>query len=116
MVLPANAESAKELALEIGLPVMVKASYGGGGRGMRVLKETGAIVDSIEGARREAVAVFGNDEIYLEKYGTRARHGSSLRTWLRVRTSHLVPLSLALRTHRSSPIFLGVGKDEPALA
>lgn len=63
-----------ELAAGIGYPVMVKASWGGGGRGMRVVNGPDDLVDQVEAARREAKAAFGKDEVYLEKLIVRARH------------------------------------------
>jgi acetyl-CoA carboxylase biotin carboxylase subunit len=53
---------------EIGLPVMIKASAGGGGKGMRLVKEEKDILSSLRGARSEAMAAFGNDAVYIEKY------------------------------------------------
>ncbi len=53
---------------EIGLPVMVKASAGGGGKGMRLVEKEKDIVSSIRAAQSEAQAAFGNDTIYIEKY------------------------------------------------
>jgi len=61
-------------AAKIGYPVMLKASWGGGGRGMRVIREAGDLVHEATIARREAQAAFGKDEIYLEKLVERARH------------------------------------------
>ncbi|MDQ2742995.1 MAG: acetyl-CoA carboxylase biotin carboxylase subunit, partial [Chloroflexota bacterium] len=57
-----------------GYPVAVKASGGGGGRGIRVVHEPGAMPDALEGARREALAYFNNPEIYLERYYHDPRH------------------------------------------
>ena len=53
---------------EIGLPVMVKASAGGGGKGMRLVSEEKEIINSVRAAQSEARAAFGNDAIYIEKY------------------------------------------------
>jgi acetyl-CoA carboxylase biotin carboxylase subunit len=53
---------------EIGLPVMIKASAGGGGKGMRLVKEESQVLNSIRAARSEALAAFGNDAVYIEKY------------------------------------------------
>jgi acetyl-CoA carboxylase biotin carboxylase subunit len=53
---------------EIGLPVMIKASAGGGGKGMRLVKEEGEILNSIRAARSEARSAFGDDSVYIEKY------------------------------------------------
>ncbi len=65
---------AKELAAQIGYPLMLKASWGGGGRGMRVIESEADLDLQLEVARREAGAAFGNDEVYLEKLVRRARH------------------------------------------
>lgn len=60
--------AALEKIREIGLPVMIKASAGGGGKGMRLVKDEKEILNSIRGARSEAKAAFGNDAVYIEKY------------------------------------------------
>ena len=72
--LPADATAAAALASEVGYPVMLKASWGGGGRGMRVVEEAGQLAELVVAARREAKAAFGNEEVYLEKLIRRARH------------------------------------------
>ncbi|WP_026381434.1 pyruvate carboxylase [Afifella pfennigii] len=64
----------KEVAAKIGYPVMLKASWGGGGRGMRVIAEEEALLGMVRQAKREAKAAFGKDEVYLEKLVERARH------------------------------------------
>jgi acetyl-CoA carboxylase biotin carboxylase subunit len=61
-------------AVEIGYPVLVKASAGGGGKGMRVVNSPADLPKALAGARREALSAFGDDTIYLEKLITRARH------------------------------------------
>ncbi|HYM33835.1 MAG TPA: biotin carboxylase N-terminal domain-containing protein, partial [Steroidobacteraceae bacterium] len=58
----------------VGFPAMLKASWGGGGRGMRVIEDASQLRDNVAAARREAKAAFGNDEVYLEKLVRRARH------------------------------------------
>ena len=63
-----------EAAASIGYPVLIKASAGGGGRGMRVVSEAGALADALEGAAREAAASFGDGRLLIEKYLTRPRH------------------------------------------
>jgi len=55
-------------------PVAIKAAYGGGGRGMKVVNSEDEIEDAIDSAQREALAYFGRDEIYMERYLTRPRH------------------------------------------
>lgn len=61
-------------AAEIGYPVMIKASAGGGGKGMRVAESSDRFMDLLAAARREAAGAFGNDEVYLEKMVPNARH------------------------------------------
>lgn len=61
-------------AKEIGYPVLVKASAGGGGRGMRIVESMEELNDAVEGARREAKAAFGDDTIFLERWLTSSRH------------------------------------------
>ena len=65
---------AKKIAKEIKYPVIVKASAGGGGRGMRVVWEESKLEESIESAKRESGAAFGNDALYLEKFIEDPRH------------------------------------------
>ncbi len=59
---------------EIGYPVIVKASGGGGGRGMRVVRSEAALLNAISLTKTEAGAAFGNDEVYMEKYLETPRH------------------------------------------
>ena len=54
---------------------MVKASWGGGGRGMRVIERPDGLLDLVSAARREALAAFGRDEVYFEKLVRHARSG-----------------------------------------
>ena len=72
--LPADLETCKQLASAVGYPVMLKASWGGGGRGMRVIESDAQLTELLPVARREAKSAFGNDEVYLEKLVRRARH------------------------------------------
>ncbi|SVB61013.1 uncharacterized protein METZ01_LOCUS213867, partial [marine metagenome] len=72
--LPRDLAGAQALAREVGYPLMLKASWGGGGRGMRVIEDEAALADGLDAARREAEAAFGNNEVYLEKLVRRARH------------------------------------------
>ena len=72
--LPRDLEAAKKMAAEVGYPLMLKASWGGGGRGMRVIETEADLPSQLEVAKREALAAFGNDEVYLEKLVRRARH------------------------------------------
>ncbi len=64
----------REMAGEIGYPLMLKASHGGGGRGMRPIYSADEVEAKVREGRREAEAAFGNGEGYLEKMITRARH------------------------------------------
>jgi len=64
----------KSLASEIGYPVILKASAGGGGKGMRVVWNEDELLSQFETARTEALSAFGNDEIYMEKYIVNPRH------------------------------------------
>ncbi len=61
-------------SLKIGFPLMIKASTGGGGKGMRVVHDEGSFVDKLEAARREARGAFGDDVMILEKYLENPRH------------------------------------------
>lgn len=72
--LPDDPEEILQAANTIGLPVMVKASWGGGGRGMRPIAEIGLLVEAVTSAKRESMSAFGRDEVYLEKLVKRARH------------------------------------------
>ncbi|HXO63290.1 MAG TPA: pyruvate carboxylase [Steroidobacteraceae bacterium] len=72
--LPADPAACCGLAAGVGYPVMLKASWGGGGRGMRVVESDAQLAEVLPLARREARAAFGNDEVYLEKLVRRARH------------------------------------------
>jgi 3-methylcrotonyl-CoA carboxylase alpha subunit len=58
----------------IGFPVLVKASAGGGGRGMRVVASADELAEAVAGAKRESAAAFGNDRVLIEKYVARPRH------------------------------------------
>jgi pyruvate carboxylase len=72
--LPRDQSATRKIAREIGYPLMLKASWGGGGRGMRIIEKEAELCNSIEAARAEARAAFGNDEVYLEKLLERAWH------------------------------------------
>jgi pyruvate carboxylase len=72
--LPADIDTCKKMAAEVGYPVMLKASWGGGGRGMRVIESDAQLTELLPVARRESKAAFGNDEVYLEKLVRKARH------------------------------------------
>ncbi len=67
-------EELRAIADQIGYPVMIKASAGGGGKGMRAVNAPAEFQNALEAARREAGKAFGNDEVYLEKMIVNARH------------------------------------------
>ena len=73
-VLGDDMDTIKTQAAEIGYPLMLKASWGGGGRGMRPIEHPNELEDKVLEGRREAESAFGNGEGYLEKMITRARH------------------------------------------
>ena len=62
------------VASDIGYPVLVKAAYGGGGRGMRIVNDSEGLLEAVEGARREAVTSFGNGTVFLERFLDSPRH------------------------------------------
>jgi pyruvate carboxylase len=72
--LPSDEREAARLAEEVGYPLMVKASWGGGGRGMRVVRDPAELAEAVAAGRREAKGAFGNDEVFLERLVERARH------------------------------------------
>jgi pyruvate carboxylase len=72
--LPDDMDAVRAMADEIGYPVMLKASWGGGGRGMRAIRKPEDLAREVTEAKREAKAAFGKDEVYLEKLVERARH------------------------------------------
>jgi acetyl-CoA carboxylase, biotin carboxylase subunit len=67
-------EEARAQASEIGFPILLKAAAGGGGRGMKVVRAESEIASALATARGEALAAFGDDVLYLEKYLERPRH------------------------------------------
>jgi pyruvate carboxylase len=69
-----NPKQAEKIAAGIGFPLIVKAAFGGGGRGMRVVEKAADFAGKLEEARREAKAAFGNDAVFLERFVRRARH------------------------------------------
>jgi pyruvate carboxylase len=72
--LPDDINEVKKLALKVGYPLMLKASWGGGGRGMRTIRAEVDLEREVMEGKREAKAAFGKDEVYLEKLVERARH------------------------------------------
>ncbi len=69
-----EAAQIKAFADSFGWPVAVKAAYGGGGRGMKVVREAFEAAAAVESAQRESLAYFGRDELYMERYFDAARH------------------------------------------
>jgi acetyl/propionyl-CoA carboxylase alpha subunit len=70
-------QTIKKLSAEctqIGYPVLVKAAAGGGGRGMKVIRDPGQVVEMITSAQREAQTAFGNPQVFLERYLEKAKH------------------------------------------
>jgi acetyl-CoA carboxylase biotin carboxylase subunit len=67
-------EQALKVARDVGYPVIVKAVAGGGGRGMRVVRNAGELPQALRTAQREAEAAFGNGDVYIEKYLENPRH------------------------------------------
>ncbi|MEE4379733.1 MAG: acetyl/propionyl/methylcrotonyl-CoA carboxylase subunit alpha [Candidatus Competibacteraceae bacterium] len=67
-------ETLSRAADEIGYPVLIKASAGGGGKGMRIVESAAALTEGIASAKREATAAFGDDRVLIEKYLLRPRH------------------------------------------
>src|SRR5690606_26424319 len=67
-------ENAAEIARKIGFPVLIKATAGGGGRGMKVAQNESEVEEAVSTARSEALAAFGNDAVYMEKYLGKPRH------------------------------------------
>ena len=70
----ATAEAAQEVADRIGYPVMIKASAGGGGKGMRIVHSASEVREAFENATSEALKSFGNGEVFVEKFVTSPRH------------------------------------------
>jgi len=69
-----DAAQLRAAATEIGLPVLVKAAFGGGGRGMRIVRDLGDMADAVASARREAASAFGNGTVFLERFVDSPRH------------------------------------------
>ena len=63
-----------EIARQVGCPLIIKAAFGGGGRGMRIVEKEDDLAPRLEEARQEAASAFGNDAVFLERYIRRARH------------------------------------------
>ena len=69
-----DSKSALEIARKIGYPVMIKASAGGGGRGIRIVRDEEELIPSFETAKAEAKTAFGDDSMYIEKFVEKPRH------------------------------------------
>jgi propionyl-CoA carboxylase alpha chain len=74
MGLIADAEEAVKISREIGYPVMIKASAGGGGKGMRIAWTESEVAEGFQSSKNEAAASFGDDRIFIEKFVTQPRH------------------------------------------
>ena len=70
----ADSTDLSKIGREIGFPLLVKASAGGGGKGMRVVSDDDELSDAIAGAKREALSAFGNDTVFVERYLETSRH------------------------------------------
>lgn len=69
-----NLKTAREEAKKIGFPLLIKASAGGGGKGMKIVKNIEELEEGYSSAKNEARAAFGNDNVYIEKYLSKPRH------------------------------------------
>ena len=69
-----NVKNAKEEAKKIGFPLLIKASAGGGGKGMKIVNNIEELEEGYSSAKNEARAAFGNDDVYIEKYLSKPRH------------------------------------------
>ncbi|MFT4549689.1 MAG: pyruvate carboxylase [Verrucomicrobiales bacterium] len=67
-------DEAIKVAAEIGFPLIIKAAFGGGGRGMRVVNDPDKLIESLDEARAEAKGAFGNDSVFLERFVGEAKH------------------------------------------
>ncbi|QKJ20047.1 acetyl/propionyl/methylcrotonyl-CoA carboxylase subunit alpha [Microbacterium hominis] len=70
----AGADEVVAFAEQVGLPIAIKAAYGGGGRGLKVARELGEVAELFESATREAITAFGRGECFVEKYLDKPRH------------------------------------------
>ncbi len=69
-----SVQDLQQAATQIGYPLILKAAKGGGGKGMRIVNDAQNLIDAIESAKRESLASFGDDTLFIEKYLTAARH------------------------------------------
>ena len=72
--LPDQPEAMQKLAQEIGYPLMVKATGGGGGKGMRVVRSAADLIEAVQTTQKEAAAAFGNGQLYMERFLEKPRH------------------------------------------
>ncbi|WP_433028802.1 biotin carboxylase N-terminal domain-containing protein [Actinomycetospora sp. CA-053990] len=72
--LAADPDALRTMAEGIGYPVLVKAAFGGGGRGMRIVQDADEVADAVAGARREAASAFGDGTVFLERFVEDPRH------------------------------------------
>lgn len=70
----ADPDKLRKAAAETGFPILVKAAFGGGGRGMRIVADEDELLDAVAGARREAASAFGDGTVFLEKFVESPRH------------------------------------------
>ena len=70
----ADFNACKKLAIEVGYPIMLKATAGGGGKGMRVVNSPDELENGAQSARREALAAFGDGRVYVEKLLMKSKH------------------------------------------
>lgn len=73
-LVPEDEESLRQAAAQVGYPLMIKATAGGGGRGMRIVRHPDQLLDAFTTAQSEAQSAFGNSEVYLERYLDNPRH------------------------------------------
>jgi acetyl-CoA carboxylase biotin carboxylase subunit len=71
---PSDVRELEEQALRVGFPLLVKAAAGGGGRGMRIVREMGELGEALESATREAASAFGDGRVFIERYVEYPRH------------------------------------------
>ena len=72
--MPDDESKLKKIVNEIGYPIILKATAGGGGRGMRVVTNENDLLDSLRITKQEALNAFGNDKVYIEKFIQKPRH------------------------------------------
>ncbi len=72
--IPDDLDQVLEMAHDIGFPLMVKATGGGGGKGLRICQDAASLIEAVQVTRQEAQAAFGNDTLYLESFLQRPRH------------------------------------------